>query len=469
MPNAIGPTGLTTATQSELKAQLDADLKIIYGADINLESDSPDGQMENIYIQAALDNEDLITEVYNGFDPDLAIGNTLDERVTINGIQRQAGTFTITPISITVDRALTLPGLDTAPLAPFTVSDNAGNQWQLITTQNPAVPGTSSYSFQAQFPGAVLTTLNTITNPVTVILGVTAINNPLTYTTLGVNEETDAALRLRRQKSVSLASQGYLAGLLAALENVPGVTSAFVYENNTGGDDGIIPQGHSIWVIVAGTAADADVAEAIYTKRNAGCGMYNTEGGGSRSFTITQVDGSPFTVRWDIVVEQDLYIEICAISLNGIDLPNAAAIATGLPASTSFGGDCGVAQQVNINDLAARVQQIDSNTLVAASGFSKTAAGIYVAVLSPTLKNNQFGVDATRILIIYALTLTVASGGTIQFHVAGGTTVYTYSLVSGAGSIDAGTGLYTSAGAGTDVVRVTDSNGIHAEATIRVT
>ena len=218
MANQVTAAGIETDSLTDIVAQLTADLQSIYGADINVDSDSPDGQWINSIAQVVIDELDLITQVYNSFDPDLAIGTVLDQRVTINGIQRLGGTYTTTAVTIVTDRALTLYGLDQTIQPVYTVADNAGNQWQLIATQSPVAAGTYSYSFQAADPGAVLTTPNTITVPVTIVIGVSSINNPSTYISLGINEETDAALRLRRQKSVSLSSQGYYAGLLAALE-----------------------------------------------------------------------------------------------------------------------------------------------------------------------------------------------------------------------------------------------------------
>src|SRR5581483_5728996 len=159
-------------------------------------------------------------QIYNMFDPDNAVGVILDQRVAINGIQRQAGTFTVTNVTLIVSQALNLYGLDQTAQPVYTVADNAGNQWQLQTTQHISGPGTYVFSFQAANPGAVLTTINTITVPVTIVLGVTSINNPTTYTTLGINEESDAVFKVRRQKSVQLSSVGYLAGLLAALQNI---------------------------------------------------------------------------------------------------------------------------------------------------------------------------------------------------------------------------------------------------------
>lgn len=387
MANQVTATGIETDSLTDLVASFTASFETIYGADINLDSDSPDGQLMYIFLQVVVDLLDLITQVYNSFDPDYAIGRVLDQRVALNGIQRQAGTFSTTPISITVTEALTLKGLDTFPDDPYTVSDNAGTQWFLEATHSFVGSGTSSLSFRAATPGAALTVVNTITSPITIVLGVDSINNPLTQTSVGINEETDAALKVRRLKSVSLSSIGYLQGLLAALENINGVSSAFVYENTDDSPDGDGVPGHSIWVIVAG-GTDAEIANVIYVKRNAGCGMF-----GAQSYEIVQVDGSSFTVYWDYVVAENLYIKFNATSLNGIDPPNTTLIADTLP--TLFVP--GVNEKVNINDLATLVQQIDPNTLVTGAGFSTAALGPFTNTLSPTLKKNQFAVATARI------------------------------------------------------------------------
>jgi hypothetical protein len=315
----------------------------------------------NIFIQSVLDLQDLVTQVNAMFDPDQAIGVVLDQRVAINGIQRQAGTFSVTPITVAVNQSLNLYGLDQMEQPVYTIQDNSGTMWQLQVTQNISAAGSYSYNFQAAVAGAVLTTPNTINIPVTIVLGVTSVNNPTAQSEIGLNEETDAALKVRRQQSVSLASQGYYKGLLAALENIPGVTAAFIYENtgDTTDMDGV--PGHSIWVIVAGSPAAVDVATAIYDKRNAGCGMF-----GSTSYIISQVDGSPFIIYWDEVVEQNLFITFTAGSVDGINLPNINLIRTQLPNIYAPG----VFKEVNINQLATLVQTIDSNTLVTNAGFS---------------------------------------------------------------------------------------------------
>lgn len=391
MPNTLNGDGLQTKTRSELLTEISNDLKSVYGNDINLEPDTPDGQFLNIFIQSILDMYDLLTQVYNQFDPDLAFGRVLDQRVAINGIQRQAGTRTVTNITIVTSRAVNLYGVDQTVEPVFTVADDEGNEWELIETQNIGGAGTYVYAFQSAVPGEVLTTPNTITNAVTVVLGVTSVNNPTTFTTLGINEETDQQLRLRRQRSVGLASQGYLEGLIAELENITGLTDVFVYENRTGSVDADGIPSHSIWVIVGGTASDEDIAGAIYRKRNAGAGMK-----GDQTFTIVQVDGSNFVVQWDEVETEDLYIAFDAESLDGVTAPNTTKILDELPALLPLG----VNEQIDVNEIATLVQGIDDNTLVLNCKVSDAPITIYNPgddFLRPTAKNKKFSSVAANI------------------------------------------------------------------------
>jgi hypothetical protein len=491
MPNAIGATGLTTATQTELVNQYTAAFQLIYGADIDLDQDSPDGQLMYDFVQSVLDLEDLLTQIYNGFDPDNAIGAVLDQRVAINGIQRQAGTFTITDITIGTSQSVNLYGLDQTLQPVFTVSDASGNNYQLQVTQlgfNPGAGG-SALLFQAENPGALTPTPNTITVPVTIILGVSSINNPTAASSIGLNEESDAALRVRRQQSVSLSSQGYLKGLLAALENLTGMSAAFVYENTSNATNGDGVPGHSIWVIVSGTATALSIATAIYGKRNAGCGMY-----GAISYVLTQVDGTLFTVFWDTVVQENLFIKFNVLSINGTGVPNIAAIRAGLVTKLVPG----VFAEVNINELATVVQTIDPNTLVVSAGFDTSSGGGFGNnILLPASKNKQFALSSANIIMLPMIvspavggqltingsdivisTATVVHGGNnLTFSTLGGYGTdhsgsaphMTYIVLSGGGSIVSSTGVYTSGIAGTDVVQVTDALSNTAICTITVT
>ena len=427
MPNVLNQLGLQVRSRTELIDIYTTVLKSVYGDDIVLTSDSPDGQILNLIVQEIVDLQDLLVEIYNSFDPDNAFGVILDQRVSINGIQRQAGTYTIQPIEVVTTQSVNLYGLDQSIEDVYTVSDNAGNRWFLEDTQLGVTVGTHSYSFRAEFPGAQLTIPNTIDVPVTIVLGVASVNNPAGYTTLGINEEPDALLKVRRQRSVSLASQGYLAGLQAALENIPGVTSAFVYENNTNATDSDGIPAHSIWVIVAGTGDPAAIAQAIYTKRNAGAGMR-----GNETYIITQVDGSPFVVRWDDVITEGVFIFMSISSIDGIVSPDIGAIREALPNLLSPG----VNESLNVTTLGALVQSVDPNAVVTQAGFSNGRSQTITFSPTPTSGtfkiryglsdtvtlnwNDSVATIQTAIRNITGLTLTsttgsIASGLTIAF------------------------------------------------------
>lgn len=474
MPNSLTAAGLTTASQDEIITNLNTGFEEIYGSDITLSADTPDGQAINLFTQAVLDNLDLQTNVYNMMDPDNAVGVVLDQRVAINGIQRQGATFTITPVTITLGQLVPqLQGLDNFPTDPYTVQDNAGNQWQLQVSQANKTAGSYSLSFRAANPGQVLTTPNTITSPVTIVLGVTGVNNPTTYTTLGLNEETDATLKVRRQKSVGLASQGVQPALRAALLNINGVTSATIDENDTASYDGdsedsAYPMGtppNSIWVIIDGTPTSPaspawvnttsyswgnlvtqsgvvymsainsnlnntpsglssqwvifnPVAWAIYTKRNLGCGMR-----GETTYAMPQIDGSLFIINYDTVATQTLWMQFTVQSIDGVTIPGIAAIQSGLVTNYVPGVD----QEVNTNSLIAAIQKIDANSLVtfaSGQGFSTSVGGSYFSILSPSLAKNKF-VFGTINIIILPIILQAATG---NLRVSGATVISTITV-----------------------------------------
>ncbi len=306
MANIIDANGLQVDTSAEITASLVAGLQGIYGSDINVDQNSPDGQNIGIITQIVTDILELATSINNGFDPDQAIGVILDQRVTINNVQRQGGTYTVQPIDITVSTTVTLEGLDSDFSDPngtgYTVQDSSGNQFILSNTAT-LTAGVHTVDFRAKQIGDVNVPVNTIINPVTIVIGVTSVNNSSAAVSVGQNEETDPQLRTRRQQSVALATTGYLNGLLAAVLSLPGVTEAALYENNTGVTDanGIPP--HCIWLIVAG-GSSADIANAIYLRKSYGCDMK-----GSIHVDITTASGSLFVAKYDEPVAQDLYVK----------------------------------------------------------------------------------------------------------------------------------------------------------------
>lgn len=303
--DSFGTGGLTVETLNDIINDLTTGLQGIYGSNINVDPNSPDGQMINIFSQACADMRELVLQVNAGFDPDQAVGTILDSRVAINNIARNGGTYTIVPITVVTGDTVNLVGLDSQFDNPqgtgYTIQDDAGNQYILIDSVT-LTAGTNIIDFRAQIIGQVTPTVNTITNPVTIILNVTSVNNPSAPLSIGEEEETDTQLRIRRQQSVANANTGYLNGLLGTVLALPGVVSAQLYENATSGTvNTMVP--YSMWLIVDG-GADADIANAIYTKKSYGCAM-----NGATTLGITTSSGATFTAQWDVPTAETLYIK----------------------------------------------------------------------------------------------------------------------------------------------------------------
>ena len=387
MPNVLDANGLQVVTQNEIVENLTSDFQDIYGEDINVDSNSPDGQVINIFAQMMEDLYELSSQIYSSFDPDQAIGNVLDQRCAINGIQRKAGTYTYVMVDVTSDRSVTLDGLDNNPVEDsYTISDSEGNQFALANT-TAISEGVTSLRFRAVNVGNVEVLPNTITTPVTVILGVTSVNNPSVAVEQGVNEETDAQLRERRKRSVSISNQGYTDGLKAALLNISDVTAANVYNNRTNVTDADGIPGHSIWVIVQG-GSDADIGRVMDNKVPGGVGMKGTQ-----SVVVPQDDGSNEVYYFDRPVAETLYVKLTITPLNGqvIDEDN---IKNSIADNMSFSPN----ETVDSSAIICYTKSVQDN--IALTCQVSTDETTWETVATPSAKDKLFKILSSSITII---------------------------------------------------------------------
>lgn len=395
--NSIGVNGLQTNSLATTTQNIVSGVQNIYGNDINVDQNSPDGQVIGIGAQATQDLLAFITAVNAMFDPDQAVGVILDQRVAINNIARIGGTYTVQPISIVVSQTVTLAGLDANYPSPtgtgYTVQDSSGNQFILAATTT-FTAGTTVADFRASQIGAVNVAINTITVPVTIVPGVTSVNNPTAAITVGAQQETDPQLRTRRQQSVANATTGYLNGLLGNILAIPGVTEAVLYENDTGSTDANGTPAHTVWLVETGGAPQA-IAEAIYNAKSYGCGLR-----GSQTFDITTASGQTFVAKWDNPTPETLYIKFSIQTIpagSGFDF-NTTAIAESMASALIYGiGQIAETSSITVAAIAA----------IAAQGGGGVPLLMQISVddstwtdyLTPTGINYQWSVSATNIMI----------------------------------------------------------------------
>lgn len=303
--NYIGINGIVTQDLEDIIADITARLQYIYGADINVEQNSPDGQFINILAQAKKDILDLCVQYYNNCNTEMVVGIPQQILYQLNGLTIKAYSYSYVYVNVTVSGNVNLKGLDENLDNPeatgYTVSDSNGNRWILAESQTLS-PGTYLLNFRAAELGNVTALPNTITIMETIIPGIQGVNNPANNYETGGTGETESEFRQRRNISTSMPSRGFEDSTEAQLLTLSTVTQAKVYSNRNNATANTIPA-HTVWVIVEG-GNTADIANIIYNNIPPGIPMK-----GSLSATITRPNGSTDTVYYDTSSPVNLYIQ----------------------------------------------------------------------------------------------------------------------------------------------------------------
>lgn len=394
--NYIGNNGIVVQNLTEIKEDLIAKYKTIYGADINLEQNSPDGQFINILAQEKKDILDFCVQLYNNLDTDRVVGIPQQILYKLNGLTIKAFTYSYVYVDVTVTAPVNIEGitnenLENADAVGYTVSDSNGNRWILATgTSSSTVSlttGTHTLNFRATDLGSITALPNTITTMETVIAGISGVNNAANnYVTGGVGE-TDAEFRIRRNRSVTIPSQGFDDGLEAQLLNLTNVTQAKVYQNRTNSTDANNIPAHAVWVIVEGGSAD-DIGKTIYANIPPGIKMH-----GSESVQVERaIPGTFETVYYDLGAAEDLYIEATIKVISGsIDESYVKEELSKLTWN--------IAESVEAVNIATAIKDLigDVGTPYDVGVSLTGTAGSYSEIVTPTALNGYFTLSTSNI------------------------------------------------------------------------
>lgn len=333
----IDSSGITIQTFDEIFAELVAGYQAIYGADIDLSQNTPDGQRIAIEAKSRHDMQVFGLAIANNFDPDFARGLFQAKIAKLAGIFPRPATRSQWDLVGTFTRTLELP-------TGYQISDDLGQIWEL---QAPVgvTPGTSDITFVASEFGAVTGLAGAVFTPVTVVLGVigfSASGNAVP----GKDEETDEEFVQKRNLSLENPAFSTTNSLAARLLNLPGVTDARVYDNDTDSfgppenpDWGL--DAHSIWPVVEGGTID-DIMQALLFQKTGGTGI---KGAIEASIpeTLTRPDGSTFVVsqvrRFDRPVLATLYVRMTATRRDPLIPVDMALIKQKVAATKIYIGD----------------------------------------------------------------------------------------------------------------------------------
>ncbi len=302
--NYIGINGLVTQSLEEIKEDLITKFKSIYGQDINVEQNSPDGQWINILAQEKKDILDLFTTFYNNLDPDRVVGIPQQILYKLNGLSIKTYTYSYVYINVTTTESVTLQGLDddieNLDGSGYTVRDTNGNRWILASTTD-LIAGKHLLNFRSADLGSITALPNTISIMETVLKGVAEVNNPANNYITGNSGETTAEFRLRRNQSMAVPSQGFDESTQSQMLTLETVKECKVYDNRSNEVVNGIPA-HGVWVIVRG-GLPQEIGRVIYNNLPPGIPMK-----GNEQVIIQKINGDLEIIYYDIAKPTNLYV-----------------------------------------------------------------------------------------------------------------------------------------------------------------
>lgn len=258
--------GLSIPAESAIKAGVWADLQAAFGGALNQSDATPQGQIATSLTAMLGAGNDLLLQYVNLIDPAFASGRMQDAIARIYYLTRIPARATIVTANCTGADGTLIPAGALAQASDGTI-------YQCLSSVTIPSTGTVSVTFQAITTGPITCPAGTLNAIYRVVPGWDSITNPADGV-IGRHAETPAEFEQRRADSVAHNAAGILPAVRGAVLGVNGVVDAFVTENNLSapleiGDVEIDP--NSLYVAVYG-GADADVAQAIWSKKQPGCG-----------------------------------------------------------------------------------------------------------------------------------------------------------------------------------------------------
>ena len=259
--------GLIAPTEAAILAGTQADIDAAFGGGLNPALETPQGQIASSEAAIIADKNNDFLQLTNQVDPQYADGRFQDAIARIYFLTRKGATSTAVTCTLTGTPSAVVP-------AGTFAQDTSGNTYVLLGSVTIGSGGTVTSSWQNLLTGPIACPEGTLTQVYQAVAGWDAITNPADGT-LGQNVETRAEFEFRRQNSVALNGRGTCQSIYANVFQVANVLDCYVIDNPTGstvdtGSTNYPLAPHSVYIAVIG-GIDADIATAIWAKKDVGC------------------------------------------------------------------------------------------------------------------------------------------------------------------------------------------------------
>ncbi|HFU7124879.1 TPA: baseplate J/gp47 family protein [Yersinia enterocolitica] len=380
--------GLEIDTFRDLFQTLSDAYKDIYGQDIDLDQESPDGQRVVIEAQARTDIEASLQWLYSQIDPDFNTGDMQQIIAKLHGLYLRPGSRSQRDLNVATDRPVFL-------YSGYKIRDQSNQVW--FVRQNVTIPaGTTTVTFFAQDFGKVTGLIADTFTQLTPELGVLSITADA-VAVVGRDEETPEEFRQRRNRSLENPATGSTGAIFAKVAQLPGVTDLNIGENDTKVDNPAtgIPA-NSIWLVVEGGAV-SDIVEVIIKQKGGGTGVKG-EVTGRYIETLVRPDGSTLSIAHDMQFDRPVYIPL-HINLTARRKAVNDPVDVETLKQVLAGRVMHIGEDIDANELyadgygSARVNYVLTNMKISADGVTFTDAE-----LSPGFQG-KFTLDVANIVV----------------------------------------------------------------------
>ncbi len=331
----FGASGFIAPSPDAILAGVQADINAAFGNNLSFDPSTPQGQIAASWAAIISNVYQLFVYYSNQTDPLYASGRMQDAIGEIYFIERDAAEPTSLQVACLGLEGVVIP-------AGALIQDVSNNRYAATDGGTIDADGTITLGFACTLPGPIAVPGANDVSIYQVIAGWDAV--AVVSGTEGTDVEGREAFEQRRAETVAGNSFGPITAILGAVAQVSGVLDFYGYNNNTSGSitiNGVLIAAFSIYICVAG-GSDADVAQAIYSKKSAGAPMV-----GNTTVTVSDLNplyASPpqYTIKFER--PDDLQILMKVIIANGPLVPADAALQIQTALLAAFAGDDGNAR-----------------------------------------------------------------------------------------------------------------------------
>lgn len=259
----VNDTGVVIPSEDAVLQGVLADFNAAFGGNMNLNLDTPQGQLASSLAAIIADKNNQIARIMNQVHPDYAEGVIQDAVAAIYFLERKP--------EIEATAVCEFMGL-AGTLIPngFVVQDQSGLKWTL--TKQVVIDSDGVSEGVVSAPAGSFARAGTIDTVIQYVQGLNRVTNRKDSNT-GRLKESRIDFMQRRKESVAINSVGTVGAVYAKLYALPGVSDVYVVDNPKNEQStvgGVTLSPHSIYAAVVG-GNNQEIAEALWKYAGSGC------------------------------------------------------------------------------------------------------------------------------------------------------------------------------------------------------